>query len=317
MLRPAQGNIVSARCCRETIPYQINSPRHRLYELLPAWPRATDVPSDGTNRLPKQRALQLRHIQPNPKNVISVLALDIDRAGGAFAWEDANVAAPNLIIGNPANGHAHIAHLLAVPVAAHAASRLAPLRKLAAIQRGMIRRTGADPAYCGNLIKNPFHIDWRVMWWAREPYTLSDLERWLDPEDTTPVYEPRQELGLGRNCTIFERLRRIAYKEVLIFNGADREFADFRHRLEQIAHDLNLDFEHPLPYSEIRHIGKSVARWTWKHFSPKRFSEIQRQRSLRRWANHQAAERNKPWATLGISRATYYRRRQGKGPRQG
>lgn len=298
-----------ARTERETLPYQINSPSELLLACLPEWLRATDNPADGTVRLPKSAALALRHIQPNRKNVISVMPLDNDRPDAAFAWDDGNVAAPSVIIGNPDNGHAHTAHILAAPVTMYEASRPAPLKKLAAIERGMIRRTGADPSYSGNLIKNPFHPDWRVMWWARAPYALADLEHWLEPDDMKPVFKPRHEIGLGRNCTVFEDLRHIAYSEVRRFKCASGQLTDFRQRLEEIAHGLNLAFDVPLAYREVRDIARSVSKWTWRHFTLERFSEIQRQRVERRWADHEAAERTRPWEEMGVSRATYYRRK--------
>jgi hypothetical protein len=48
--------------------------------------------------------------------------------------------------------------------------------------------------------------------------------------------------------------------------------------------------------------------WTW-HFDLDGFSRLQTARIKRRWAGHVAESTTKPWAAMGISRATYYRRK--------
>lgn len=77
--------------------------------------------------------------------------------------------------------------------------------------------------------------------------------------------------------------------------------------LAHLAHVLqhqNSVLPAPLYAQELRAISRSVAEWTWEHFTPARFSAIQRKRIQKRWAGHQKAE---PWVALGVSRATYYR----------
>jgi hypothetical protein len=88
----------------------------------------------------------------------------------------------------------------------------------------------------------------------------------------------------------------------------------FRERLERVALGLNLQFPRALGLSEIRAICKSVAKWTWSHFSEQAFSRRQALRGARRaaqmWSGHVAATKTKPWEARGISRATYYRRKK-------
>ena len=116
-------------------------------------------------------------------------------------------------------------------------------------------------------------------------------------------------LGAGRNCTVFDELRLIAYREVRAFKRTG-SLDTFRSRLERVAIGINMQFPVALPPAEVRGITRSVAKWTWQHFSNETFSELQRHRASCRWANHVTAEKTKPWVTEGISRATWYRQRR-------
>ena len=241
---------------------------------------------------------------------------DIDYAGAYFAHRDANLPEPNFIAINPANGHAHSAMLLATPVARHSASRDGPLRFFAAVERGYARRLGADRHYVGLITKNPVHPHWRVEWRRDVPYTLPELADWLFFEDMRPDKSIETTLGAGRNVTVFDELRQIAYQEVLSFKRAGAVEA-WSGRCERLAIGINQQFPVPLRYSEVRSIARSVAKWTWRHFSEQAFSQRQSQRGKRgvakRWAGHVAERKTKPWEALGISRRTYYRRRSGRG----
>ena len=80
--------------------------------------------------------------------------------------------------------------------------------------------------------------------------------------------------------------------------------------MSDVATGINTQFPNPLRPAEVRSIARSVARWTWRRFSNEKFSELQRHRINIRWADHISAEMTKPWAAEGVSRATWYRRRE-------
>lgn len=316
---------------RETIPLSDNSPvsgrladpsltnhqaaglRQRFPDLIPARPYCADVLGDGLRIRQKKLALQLRHIQLNGPATFRWMPHDIDHAGAYFAHRDANLPEPNFIAINPENGHGHSAVLLAMPVARHAAARVEPLHFYGAVERGIARRMGADRHYSGLITKNPVHPHWRVEWRREEPYTLPELADWLFPEDMQPDFSVETTLGAGRNCTVFDELRLIAYREVRAFkrNGS---LDTFRARLERVAIGINMQFPEALRLSEVRAIVKSVAKWTWRHFSNEKFSERQsflgRRANAKRWADHVSAENTRPWESDGISRATWYRRQR-------
>ena len=164
------------------------------------------------------------------------------------------------------------------------------------------------------IAKNPLHKDWRVEWRRDAPYTLVELADWLFPRDMEPEVEVERALGAGRNVTVFDELRAIAYREVREFKAAGAAFEKWLSRCEHLALGLNHQFPMAMLLSEVRAIAKSVARWTWKHFSAERFTARQSYLGKRgmtfRWAGHVSAQSLKPWDSMGISRATYYRRKR-------
>jgi hypothetical protein len=287
--------------------------RERFGDTLPMKPYAADHLPGRLRIEPRASALRRRHIQLNHPSTVSWLVQDIDSREACIAHRDSNLPPPTFIAINPVNGHAHSAYLLATPVLRHSAARLEPLRYLAAIERGITRRLGADPRYAGLIAKNPLHQDWRVEWRREEPYALDELQSWLFARDMAPVASAANAIGLGRNCEIFDALRSLAYGEVLAFKQQDAMEA-FRCRLEQRAALINTNFSQPLHFKELRCIARSVARWTWKHFSEgglQKWRSVRgRQAARRRWRNHLSMESAKPWVAQGISRATWYRRRR-------
>jgi hypothetical protein len=120
---------------------------------------------------------------------------------------------------------------------------------------------------------------------------------------------------VGRNVDTFENLRLWAYSHVM---QAKRESTYERWIEACICHaeSFNTSFKTPLGFSEIRAIGKSVAKWTWNNFGQgvhgDRFIERQRIKGLKsgtvRFAGSLTA--TEPWKAEGISRATWYRKKR-------
>ena len=281
--------------------------------LIPAKPFCSDHCDHGLLVRSKAQALKRRHIQFNGPASFAWMPHDIDQPGAYFAHDDANVPEPNVIMINRDNGHAHSAYLMASPVARHSASRVEPLRFYGAVERGIARRIGADRHYSGLITKNPVHSDWEVEWRREQPYTLPELADWLFKRDMAPDPTIETTLGAGRNCTVFDELRTIAYREVLDFKRSGNIDA-FRARLERVALGINMQFPRALKLAEVRAIAKSVSKWTWRHFSAEKFSRRQSflgaRGAAKRWAGHVSAEQTEPWEAQGISRRTWYRRRR-------
>lgn len=174
-----------------------------------------------------------------------------------------------------------------------------------------MRRLKADVSYCGLISKNPLHPEWAVHHQAVRGYDLDELADPLTKLDMKPVLKIELEIGLGRNCEVFEQLRKAAYRKVIIIKSESLGFDHFQHWCRERAATFNSEFRTPLNFREVRSISRSVAKWVWNEFTPEEFSKIQSRRGKRsakkRWAGHTSIA--KECEKLGISKATYYRRK--------
>lgn len=293
--------------------------REGFASKLPSRPYCADDFAFGSYRQPREVALGFRLIQYNEPAAKRWMLFDLDYRDAAEAYEAANVAVPNIIMENPANGHAHLAYELAEPVTYYDKSHDLPMAYLRDTERAMVRRLGADKAYGGMLAKNAAHQAWRVYRLREASYSIGDIARWLEPHEMKGWAPCERESGLGRNVSLFDELRKFAYGEVRRFKSDGLTVSQFRDRLLKVACGMNLtlDFNSPLHTSEVAGIVKSVARWTWKRFSQERFSEIQRKRINKRWAGHVSLNESKPWEAEGISRATWFRRQNAQNLQNG
>ena len=283
----------------------------------------------------REFALAYPYVQFNRETLFRWLVLDLDYAGAANAWRAAGLPPPNMIMTNPANGHAHLAWLLAVPVRGPAPGE-APtksFRFLAMIEAAYRRRLKADEAFSmKGQVKNPLHSDWETLRifntlrFANAAYSLRELAAPLNPVEMKTAKKRKQtkrcEVGLGRNVSVFDELREFAYSVVLDFKSFD-DFDAFVNQLFDHVEKLN-GFRTPLPSCELRSITKSVARWTWKHwyyFTDAAFSKKQSRRGKRgmakRWAGHTPLHETRPWEAEGISRRTWFRRQKVNSQAQG
>lgn len=272
---------------------------------LPHRPYCSDDLNQGLLVRPTHTALKYRHIQPNPPLKVAWLVFDLDYRGAAFAWDDAGLPPPTLTVVNPTNAHAHLFYGLTTPVVMSDAARDAPIRYAAALQSAFGLKLHADQGYAGLIAKNPFHDAWHSIW-VQHLYDLGELNEYVDLPKRLPK---RDSFGLGRNCTLFDEIRTWAYQQVREFkrNGVGSE--QWQMAVQSQAERLKADkFDLPLPLSEIRAISKSIARWTWRQFSPQKFSAIQSARGKRGGRPQTTTANGAPWAVMGISRATYYRR---------
>lgn len=283
--------------------------RQDFPNLIPARPYCADYYGNGLAIRRKGIALSKRHVQVNPPSSYQWMTFDIDRQDAYLAHRDANLPPPNVIMVNPENGHAHAAYLMKSPIARHDAARDKPLRFFADVERGVANRLGADKAYSGMLVKNPLHTDWRAEWRRDEPYTLEEIDSSLFAVDKR--WEPKPEIayGAGRNVTVFDELRTVAYREVRQYKRDGQTFEAWRDRCLKLSLALNQQFPAALPISEVRAIAKSVAKWTWRKFSVEKFSAIQSARIAKRWAGHVSLDTTMPWVEMGISRRTFFRRK--------
>ena len=113
-------------------------------------------------------------------------------------------------------------------------------------------------------------------------YDMPELAEYVDLTRFTPKRNKNpEEIGLGRNVTLFDELRKWAYRQVKKYK-ADGGYKEWLDACNAWALNRNGEFKAPsgpLDEREVWHIAKSVAKWTWTRFdiaaSDKRFSELQ------------------------------------------
>lgn len=237
-------------------------------------------------------ALKHPYIQANPPHLRVWLIHDIDRRGGASAWEDADLPPPSWAAMNKQNGHAHLVWGLRAPVLVDGlGARDAPMRYLAAVESLMRAKLDADGGYAGLITKNPAHPLWETLRGPRLAYDLEELAEYLpDLEKHRPKRGRVEEVGLGRNVTLFDWLRKWAYSHVRAYKGGGLDaWNEWLSKTNSRALVRNADFANPMDGREVWHIAKSVAKWTYRNFdveaSDARFSALQTHRIKQRWGN--------------------------------
>lgn len=239
---------------------------------VPHRPYCTDDLSHGVRVRNAQTALEKKYIQYNPPATINWLAYDIDRVYAPEA-EWAIIAPPNVIVRNPANGHAHVLYGIAAGVTKTDAARAAPLRLLSAINESYRHALGADTSFAELLCKNPMSSHWDVTTPRRDLYDLHEMAEWvdLDASDKRVRATPKRlQVGLGRNCNLFNSLRTWCYRWLPEYRRGG--FDHWHDAVRNKAEKLNT-FTDPLPYSEIRSTAKSTAQWVWRHYTGRKTVE--------------------------------------------
>ena len=290
----------------ESLTHHRGTIKSRFTEMLPDNPFCCDSFPE-MRRAARIEAAQKRHIQPNEDFRWSWMVFDLDQPDSWFQPEKVGMPTPNFYAVNRNNGHAHIGYLLAVPVGCSAKSHREPIRLFEDVERGFARRLGADPAYNGLICKNPLHPAWETDWSASGSYDLLRLNDYLERKDKVkiPVHT-----SIGRNCAIFDAIRKVGYRQVLKFKKEGRNLADFSTYLAGLAATVNAEFPFPLWKVEVEGIVKSVSRWIWDEFTLARFSKIQSKRGKLAWERKETLTKTKPWEAEGIGRRAWEIRRK-------
>lgn len=248
------------------------------------WPRKPYCSDDKSARHIRSlsTAISRPYIQANPPHLRVWSIYDVDRPGAALAWDDADLPPPAWAAANRLNGHAHLVWGLTAPVLVDSPDmRQAPLRYLCAIEAAFRERLQADQGYAGLITKNPAHPLWRTLRGPRLSYELGELADWVDLPRHLPRRRP-EEIGLGRNVTVFDWLRRYAYRHIRHYKADVRNYVLWQDHLYDRALTRNGDLTYPLDSREVYHIAKSVSKWTWRRFdldaSDARFSALQAHR---------------------------------------
>lgn len=144
-----------------------------------------------------------------------------------------------------------------------------PLRYAAAVENALRKKLEADAGYSGLICKNPNHRHWKIAVWQPELYTLDWLADFLDLNAANDK-EIVADYGLGRNCTLFDKTRKWAYRAI---RQGWPEYEQWLQACYERACAYNLQFVAPLDESEVSGVAKSIAKWTHGKFSKSSFDE--------------------------------------------
>jgi len=301
-------------------------------DRLPHKPYFSDDLHFGVRIAGKERAILAKYIQFNQPHAMFWLGFDVDRIGAAIDWSDRNAPAPTLTITNPENGHAHLLYALETSIRTAPDGKMKPLRYAAAVENALRKKLGADTGYSGLICKNPNHSHWKIAVWQPELYTLDWLADSLDLNAANDK-EIVADYGLGRNCTLFDKTRKWAYRAI---RQGWPEYNQWLQACYDRASAYNLHFAAPLDENEVNGIAKSIAKWTYSLFSASSFADyvakthttsLQISRGKKGGLiggkkskgggrpigskNDRSIDSIKPWIKLGISRSTWYRKKNG------
>jgi hypothetical protein len=125
---------------------------------------------------------------------------------------------------------------------------------------GFRAKLDADQGYSGLLTKNPVHPRWRVLRGPCLGYELAELADWVELPKHLPKKNP-EEIGLGRNVTVFEFLRQWAYRNLRGykaqgFPGWNPWMAACNAR----ALERNGDFSRPMERGRVRFVPHRTLR---------------------------------------------------------
>ena len=256
----------------------------------------------------KGDAVNFRYIQHSHPNMRRWIVVDLDHEDWFFRLEDSGLPMPTYTTCNPNTGHAHAAWLLSDPVSFGIGSRQKPQMYMQAVHRGFTRRLDGDFRYHGLFTQTPFHENWQTYRFSDVAYKLSELDDVLTPLDKKFTVAEKIESGWGRNCTIFDRIRQIAYREVRRIKLRNGQKSELNMLIEFAAFELNSEFAQPLGKNEILSTVKSVVNFAWDKYVGGD-SDAQRKRVMIRW-DKPGARVGTPWVDSGVSKATWYRQRK-------
>jgi len=245
------------------------------------WPRrpyCTDDLARGLVIRSLQQAISKAYVQVNPPKLRVWALFDVDRPDAVASWDDADLPAPSWVTQNRENGHAHLAYGLSAPVLVEGLeARQAPMRYLCAVESLMRAKLRADEGFGGLITKNPLHPLWRTLRGPMQSYELSELAEYLPGlEKHLPRRGRVENVGLGRNVTLFDHTRQWAYRGIRDYWGGGLDgWNRWMAACNGYALGLNGDFPTPLDPREVWWIARSVSKWTWRNFSAQGFSAWQ------------------------------------------
>jgi len=275
-----------------------------LFNSLPSNPYCMDEKPGYMLIRSKATAVNKPYIQINAPTTTIYFVFDDDKNDAALSWFDENLPAPYWTTQNPENGHAHHCYKLEIPLHTSEFSSIKAIKYAQAVYYAYALKMGADMSYSQLITKNPLHPQHRTTYWTDRAYSLDYLADFVDLPKRIP--KKLEMVGLGRNVTMFEKGRHWAYKAIREHRG--NTFDIWLGKVLEQCQNANGAFIEPLPYSEVKATAKSIACYCWKKDGYHYQEFIDRQSRKGKLGGRPSL--GEPWKELGISRATYFRRKK-------
>lgn len=252
------------------------------YNKLPDHPRCTNSFAEPViiRAKPVEYATEKRYIQHNPPFRVNTIAVDVDdldepedkewASMGLYGVLKATKIAsdvnlpPQVVIKNRHNAKGHMLFYLKTPVHLGEFAREKPLKLLAEAEKRLTVFVGGDITYNGELSKNPLHKDFEVFYINKSAYELNDF---LKLPRVLKSTEELRELGCGRNVTVFETVRKVAYK---LWASGKFNKNNFQEVVMFECESVNLTFNNKLGYNELKGIAKSIAKYCINNITPEK-----------------------------------------------
>lgn len=180
---------------------------------------------------------------------------------------------------------------------------------LARVEQGLTTILGGDVNYGGRITKNPYHQDHLPLWGAQDAvYGLRELAKSLGDLGALPRSGERRRLAssaVGRNVALFDITREWAYKSRAAYADA-HEWEETVHAfawMKNLSVIADTFSKGPMDEIEVKHLARSIARWTWRRMSPE-----QKARDRKQWTTPERQAKRSHLAALkrqkeGISEA--------------
>ncbi|HDX0990463.1 TPA: replication initiation protein [Pasteurella multocida] len=237
----------------------------------------TDELSTGIKLRTPAEALKMAYIQANNQVAINYLVLDLDHQN-PLIFEDVGLPPPNFVVRSRQKNTSHYIYILDNFITKDYNRFSKNLAYFAKIQQAYTEALRADKAYIGLIMKNPLSEKWFTH--NAQSYRAYSLDELADFVELPQRIVKKQAIGEGRNCWLFEMVRKFAYKEVLFYKQHNAKYEDFYNVLLNKLEKSNVFENAPsLNFNELKAIAKSVAKWTWEKFNAEKFSAIQTVRS--------------------------------------
>jgi predicted transcriptional regulator len=209
-----------------------------------------------------------KYIQANHPWVTHWVVIDVDSATAEadLFYSLEPIPPPNIAVINPETNHGQYFYKLKTPVITSKNGAKHPKEYLKFIRNRLVQVIpGADPNYHSPISRNPLFEGYRIHTKRSAPWSMEELLEWAR-DTSASTTKPRKEKSsnqspvFSRNCSLFDKIRGIAYSQVGNFSSLD----DFYVFCISEGEKHNT-FETPLKLNEIEGIAKSVSKWVWSN----------------------------------------------------